>query len=51
MRSIRSNKDMVTALLKDYNLQSEDKNEEVNTEDFLSDIRFDNRYENNEIKR
>ncbi|KAK0089126.1 hypothetical protein PV325_008983 [Microctonus aethiopoides] len=47
IRSIRNNKNMASALLKDYNFQSDDRNDDNSANDIL----IENRFENNEIKK
>ncbi|XP_008547213.1 neurotrophin 1 isoform X1 [Microplitis demolitor] len=50
LRSLRGNRDMVDHLLKDYNIQREDRYDDVEAEIFPVETRHE-RYENNEIKR
>ncbi|CAD6216307.1 GSCOCT00004458001.2-RA-CDS [Cotesia congregata] len=50
LRSIRGNRDMVDHLLKDYNIQREDRNDDVEADVFPLETRYE-RYESNEIRR
>lgn len=51
MRSLRSNKEMVAALLTDYKSQDFDESAETLPVPLPLENKYDNRYENNEIRR
>ncbi|XP_031775518.1 neurotrophin 1 [Apis florea] len=51
MRSLRSNKEMVAALLTDYKFQDFDESAETLPVPLPLENKYDNRYENNEIRR